>query len=74
MAADGERQVQCLEKVMVWMVSDREGGREDPGGPALNLCLRQSTCRLLSEESPGTEGSWRWGQGAKVRVGGLLQQ
>ena len=31
-AADGEGQVQCLLQVMVWMVSDREGGREDPRG------------------------------------------
>lgn len=31
-AADGERQVQCLVEVMVWMVSDREEGREDPRG------------------------------------------
>ena len=38
------------------------------GGPALNLCLRPSTSRLLSEESPGTEGSWRWGPAAAVET------
>lgn len=41
---------------------------------ALNLCLRQTPCRLLCEERPGTEGAGGGGQGGKVRVRGLLQQ